>query len=72
MMVKNGLELEYFEIPPCGSHFLLFHFTSWKGGLFFKITNLEAKVTFFEHGGSSKKIFVVYVLMADETLSQKI
>ena len=27
MMVKSGLEKNIFEIPPCGSHFLLINFT---------------------------------------------
>ena len=44
-----------FEIPSWGSHFLLIHFTSYKGGLFYKITNSVTKMTIFQHGGISKK-----------------
>ena len=35
------------------------------------LTKTATKMTFFTHGGITKKIFVVYVDMVSETLSQK-
>ena len=34
--------------------------------------NYLTKITFFPHGGISKKIFVGYAVIINETLSQKI
>ena len=71
MIVKSGLERNIFEVPPCASHFLLIHFTSYEGGLLHKITISVTKITFFAHGGISIIFFMKYVFTINETLRHK-
>ena len=52
MIMKSGLE-NYFEIPPCASHFLLNGFTSFDQK--YKFSN---KMTWWAHGGISKLFFL--------------
>jgi hypothetical protein len=58
------------EILPCALRNLknIFYFIEMR--IFAKFTNSVTKMT-FSHEGISKKFFVVYVLMVNETLSQK-
>jgi hypothetical protein len=60
-----------FEIPSCGRPFLLIHFTSQKGVFLHQMTNSVSKMAIFPHGGISKKFYVMYTEMVNETLSQK-
>ena len=52
-----------FEIFPCAlsNYKHIFYFIHRR--IFAKVTNSVTKITIFAHGGISKKMFVVYVLM---------
>ena len=69
--MKSGVCTNKIEVSICKSNFFLINFTSWKGDLFYKISDSVTKMTFIEHGRIFKIFFVLNELMANETLSQK-
>ena len=66
IMVKSSLEIYFFKFLHSKTFSdLLIYFI--KGRIF----ALNNKIALFAHGGISKKFFVVYMYMVNETLSQK-
>ena len=66
MMVKSGLEKIFLKILHAQRVFQTYWFTSWKWEFRSKNTNSVTIMTFFAHGGISKKIIVGFIIMYDK------
>ena len=69
MMVKSGLEKIFLKF--LHAIFYKMNLSHRKGGVLIKSTNSVTKMTWFAHGGISKKTLVAYLHMINETLSHR-